>query len=168
MFVRSSAFNQVNGFDASFFAHMEEIDLCWRLQAAGFSVQYCGKSTVYHVGAGTLLKSNPHKTYLNFRNNLFMLYKNLDDAAFRQVYFIRMLLDGLAAVRFLLGSGGGKEMMAVVRAHSHFHQQKKELERNNNPLPNGYSANIYSKSILVDYYLRGKKTFRSIKDSFPR
>ena len=76
MFVRADVYNQLGGLDEQFFAHMEEIDLCWRMQLNGFSVYYCGQSTVYHVGGGTLAKNNPRKTYLNFRNNLLMIYKN--------------------------------------------------------------------------------------------
>src|SRR4029079_8986319 len=79
MFVRASAFHEVNGFDELFFAHMEEIDLCWRLRLKGYSIFYCPDSTVYHVGGGTLPKSSSHKTYLNFRNNWMMLYKNLSN-----------------------------------------------------------------------------------------
>jgi GT2 family glycosyltransferase len=158
MFVRASAFHQVDGFDENFFAHMEEIDLCWRLQSAGYSIHYCGQSTVYHVGAGTLLKSNPHKTYLNFRNNLFLLYKNIDKGSFNGIYFFRILFDAIAALRFLLGSGGAKEMMAVYHAHRHFHQVKNKLKRN----PSSSKRHIYPGSILWDYYLRGKRTFRQL------
>jgi GT2 family glycosyltransferase len=159
MFVRASAFHQVNGFDENFFAHMEEIDLCWRFQSAGYSVHYCGKSTVYHVGAGTLLKSNPHKTYLNFRNNLFLLYKNLDAKTFNDIYMFRLLFDAIAALRFLVGSGGVKEAMAVMDAHRHFHQQKKNLVKS----PSISRKHIYPKSILLEYYLGGKRTYNSLK-----
>jgi GT2 family glycosyltransferase len=159
MFVRAKVFHDVGGFDENFFAHMEEIDLCWRMQSAGHTIMYCGSSTVYHVGAGTLLKSNPHKTYLNFRNNLFLLYKNLSSRTFNDIYFARIIFDSIAAVRFLLGSGGVKEMMAVWDAHIHFHQQKKNLVKNTGP----FEKNIYNGSILFDYYLEGKKVFSKLK-----
>jgi GT2 family glycosyltransferase len=162
MFVRASAFHKVKGFDEHFFAHMEEIDLCWRMQAAGYEIRYCPRSMVYHVGAGTLLKSNPRKTYLNFRNNLLMLYKNLDAASFRKVYSFRFLFDMLAAFRFLFGKSGSKEMTAVIRAHLHFHQLKNKVDKNQNPLTSAFVANIYPKSILLDYFIGGKKTFLSL------
>jgi GT2 family glycosyltransferase len=159
MFVRASAFHLVNGFDENFFAHMEEIDLCWRMRSSGYSIHYCGRSTVYHVGAGTLLKSNPKKTYLNFRNNLFLLYKNLDSKTFSDIYLFRIIFDSIAAIRFLFGSGGYKEMMAVIDAHRDFHRQKKSLVRS----ASISRKHIYPKSILFDYYLGGKKTFSSLE-----
>ena len=161
MFVRADAFHKVNGFDENFFAHMEEIDLCWRMQSAGFTIRYCGKSSVYHVGAGTLLKSNPHKTYLNFRNNLFLLYKNLSPTSFTGIYIFRLLFDAIAAIRFLLGQGGWKEMMAVVNAHADFHRTKKKLQRN----PSFSRSNIYPHSILFDYYLSGRRVFSKLNFS---
>ena len=128
MFVRASAFRNVQGFDASFFAHMEEIDLCWRMQNAGGKIWYCPASKVYHVGGGTLHKSNPHKTYLNFRNNLLMLYKNLPESEFKKVFFFRRVFDFLAAIKFLFSSGGLKEMKSVLRAHKDFRRMKKNLK----------------------------------------
>ena len=158
MFVRASAFHEVEGFDELFFAHMEEIDLCWRMQSAAHTIHYCGQSTVYHVGAGTLLKSNPHKTYLNFRNNLFLLYKNLDKAAFNRVYLFRIIFDAVAAMRFLAGSGGAREMLAVFRAHAHFHQNKKRLKKNGLHL----QKHIYPHSILMAYYVKGIRSFKKL------
>jgi GT2 family glycosyltransferase len=158
MFVRASVFHAVEGFDENFFAHMEEIDLCWRIQSAGHTIRFCHSSTVYHVGAGTLLKSNPHKTYLNFRNNLFLLYKNLDTATFNNVYLFRIIFDSIAALRFLVGPGGVKEMRAVMGAHRHFHREKRKLKRN--PAP--FNKNIYTGIILFDYYLKGLKTFKNL------
>jgi GT2 family glycosyltransferase len=158
MFVRASVFHKVNGFDDNFFAHMEEIDLCWRMQSLGYSVRYSSKSTVFHLGAGTLLKSNPKKTYLNFRNNLFLLYKNLDNKTFNDIYIFRVLFDVIAALRFLVGSGGVKEAMAVLDAHRHFHQQKKSLVRS----ASVSRKHIYPNSILFGYYLSGKKKFKEL------
>jgi GT2 family glycosyltransferase len=116
MIVRSSVFRELGGFDPVFFAHMEEIDLCWRMLNAGHGVYYCGKSTVYHVGGGTLHKSNPHKTFLNFRNNLLMIYKNMDAESVDKTLRMRRFLDSIAAIKFLL-SGGLADFMAVRKAH---------------------------------------------------
>src|SRR5665213_1345257 len=93
LFVRASAWKEVGGFDEDFFAHMEEIDLCWRMRNRGWKVMYCGESTVFHVGAGTLSKQNPKKTFLNFRNNLVLLAKNHAPGWFGLKLFLRMVLD---------------------------------------------------------------------------
>ena len=102
MFVRADVWHQLGGLDGDFFAHMEEIDFCWRAKNKGYRVEYCPKSTIYHVGGGTLPKSNPRKTYLNFRNNLSMLYKNLPASRRFRVLALRLLLDYVAALKFLL------------------------------------------------------------------
>ena len=165
MFVRASAFKEVNGFDETFFAHMEEIDLCWRLQKAGGSIWYNPQSAVYHVGGGTLHKSNPHKTYLNFRNNLLMLYKNLSEKEFQKVYSMRVAFDFLAAMKFFFDSGNLAETKAMYKAHEDFRKMKR--------IPSGPShvsvenddkirRLIYPKSIVKGFYLGGKKTFSSL------
>ncbi len=114
--VRKSAFDSVGGFDDDFFAHMEEIDLCWRFTGKGFSIQFTPKSTVYHVGGGTLAYESPFKTYLNFRNGLYLLIKNLPTSEIKKKIFIRVLLDWLSAFYFLL-QGKGKQFIAVFKAH---------------------------------------------------
>ena len=158
MFVRASAFHTVNGFDELFFAHMEEIDLCWRLQLAGHSIYYCPDSTVYHVGGGTLPKSNVHKTYLNFRNNRIMLYKNLSDKEFSDISAIRLLLDWIAAIKFMFTSGGIKEMNAVFQAHRDFKKIKHKIKRTGNESQTHHLNDvIYQRSILTDYFFSGKK-----------
>ncbi len=122
LFVRSAAFWAVKGFDERFFAHQEEIDLCWRLQNEGHSIFYTGRSKVYHVGGGTLNKQSPQKTFLNIRNNLTMLLKNLPVEQLFWVLPVRMLLDGLAAFYFLLKQGPA-HFWAVLRAHFSFYTQ---------------------------------------------
>ena len=162
MFVRSSAIKKVNGFDEKFFAHMEEIDLCWRLQKAGGSIWYCPESTVYHVGGGTLHQSNPHKTYLNFRNNLLMLYKNLPEKEFKQVFSYKLMFDTLAAIKFFASSGNLHESSAVSRAHGDFRKMKNEVLKSPDGNREEISKVIYQGSILKAYYLEGKKYFSEL------
>ncbi|MCU7613819.1 glycosyltransferase family 2 protein [Chryseobacterium sp. GMJ5] len=122
LFIRSRDFWNQDGFDARFFAHQEEIDLCWRLKNSGRKIYYTGKSTVYHVGGGTLNKQSPQKTYLNIRNNLLMLLKNLPFSSIFWVIIARMILDGLAAFYFAY-KYGFSHFWAVLRAHYGFYMQ---------------------------------------------
>lgn len=120
-FIRAEVFNDLNGFDEDFFAHMEEIDLCWRAFNKHLKICYVGQSTVYHLGGGTLNNLNQKKTYLNFRNNLFLLTKNASGHLF-VLLFIRLVLDGIAAFRFLF-SLQPEHFLAVVKAHLNFYKQ---------------------------------------------
>ncbi|GAB3291351.1 glycosyltransferase family 2 protein [Hymenobacter tenuis] len=122
MLVRASAWHQLGGLEARFFAHMEEIDLCWRFQNAGYEVWYHGSSTVFHVGGGTLHKSNPHKTYLNFRNGLALVFKNTHSAELAGVMISRVALDWVAALRLLM-QGATADCQAIFRAHWDFVKQ---------------------------------------------
>ncbi|MCQ2278148.1 MAG: glycosyltransferase family 2 protein [Bacteroidales bacterium] len=158
MFVKAKVWKELRGLDGDFFAHMEEIDFCWRAQNCGYRVQYCPQSVVYHVGGGTLPKSSPFKTLLNFRNNLCMLYKNLTDKRLGKVIRRRMVLDGVAAVKFLL-SGNGAEFKSVWVAHHKYRDQKESLKRKRSQLPHLEPSTIYQGNILLDYYFKGKKTF---------
>ena len=118
-FIRAQVFKTLGGFDPKFFAHMEEIDLCWRAKNLGLSVTYIGTSTVYHVGGASLEASNPKKTYLNFRNSLYTLVKNTHHPLLI-VVFIRLILDGIAGIRFLL-QGQPKHIVAILKAHGSFY-----------------------------------------------
>ncbi len=122
LFIRSEDFWSMNGFDERFFAHQEEIDLCWRLKNTGKKIYYTGKSKVYHVGGGTLNKQNPQKTYLNFRNNLTMLIKNLPASGIISVIFSRLVLDGFAGLYFGY-KDGWSHLWAILRAHFGFYGQ---------------------------------------------
>lgn len=122
LFIRSKDFWNINGFDERFFAHQEEIDLCWRLKNEGRKIFYTGKSTVYHVGGGTLNKQNPRKTFLNFRNNLTMLVKNLPAENLAPVIFSRLVLDGFAGLYFGY-KNGWSHLWAILRAHFGFYGQ---------------------------------------------
>lgn len=122
LFIRSKDFHEQNGFDARFFAHQEEIDLCWRLINSGKKIYYTGKSKVYHVGGGTLNKQNAQKTYLNIRNNLSMMLKNLPFPKLIWLIFFRLCLDGIAGIYFGV-KNGFPHLWAVVRAHFGFYGQ---------------------------------------------
>lgn len=158
MFVKADVWKELGGLDGDFFAHMEEIDFCWRAQNCGYKVQYCPKSVVYHVGGGTLPKSSPFKTFLNFRNNLCMLYKNLTDDRLSKVINRRKLLDYVAAVKFLL-CGSSKECSSVFEAHRKYSEQIDSLRNKRSQLPHKEPDTMYHGLILTDYYLRGRKTF---------
>ena len=163
MMVRSSVYHELQGLDENFFAHMEEIDLCWRMQRAGHQIYYCGKSTIYHVGGGTLPKNSPRKTYLNFRNNLLMIYKNAKPEEFKRIYFSRTILDFVAALKFLF-TNGYADFKAVLKAHRDFHTLKKKYnpEKGEHFSIDAYSF-IYKGSILWDYYLYRHTNFAALK-----
>ena len=166
MMVRSAAFRNAGGFDGRFFAHMEEVDLCWRMLSRGGAIYVVPQSKVYHVGGATLNKSNPHKTFLNFRNNLLMLYKNLPDGELRRVMRIRAVLDYVAAFKFL-ATGALGDFKAVLRARREYRQLRGEYEivREQNlaatqvPVIRERAAF----SLLWQYYVKGKKYFSQLK-----
>ena len=141
LFIRSEDYWQQNGFDARFFAHQEEIDLCWRLKNDGKKIFYTGKSTVYHVGGGTLNKQSAQKTFLNMRNNLTMLVKNLPVSKVFWIIFSRLILDGAAALYFAF-KNGVPHLWAVLRAHFSFYAQlPKTLQlRSKNQIRNYYQS----------------------------
>jgi GT2 family glycosyltransferase len=163
-FIKSKAWKAVGGLDADLFAHMEEIDLCWRLKNLGYHVVCCTDAEVYHVGGGTLNANNPYKTYLNFRNNLVIMQKNLpaSDAYFR--IFIRMWIDLTAWFRFLL-KGQPKFTLAISKAHFHFLRDlnKTALKRAKNQLPLLQHSGVYKRSIVYSYFINKIKQFQSLK-----
>lgn len=166
LFIRSSDYWNAGGLDASFFAHMEEIDLCWRLNARGRKLVCLPESTVYHVGGATLQEESPRKTFLNFRNNLLMLYKNLSENEFKRIYTQRKALDYLAALQFLI-SGKRPNASAILKAHREFRVIQKEYvkERDNNlqRTTNSPIKTIYQGSILYNFYLKKRKIFSDLK-----
>ena len=162
MFVRASVWHELGGLDGDFFAHMEEIDFCWRTHLAGYRVRYCPQSTVYHVGGGTLPKSSPFKTELNFRNNLSMLYKNLPDGRRGWVLAMRVWLDRVAALKFLLEGHKG-EYQAVRKAHRQYRQWKPALRAKRARNGNHPVSGVYQGLLLLEYYLLGRKTFAALK-----
>ncbi len=155
-FIRKTVFNELNGFDADFFAHQEEIDLCWRAFNLGYKVKYNSQSTVYHVGGATLQKSNPQKTYLNFRNSLLMLLKNLPKKQLLPILFSRLMLDGLAGIMFIL-KGQFNHCWAIIKAHFVFYYL---IPHNFKKRKNTQQNNYYKvKSIVFNYFINKKKTF---------
>jgi GT2 family glycosyltransferase len=163
MIVRASLYHQLGGLDADFFAHMEEIDFCWRLKNAGYKVMYEPSSVVYHIGGGTLPKSSARKTYLNFRNNFSLLYKNLPANRLWKVIVIRLLLDGIAGFKFLF-STGMPEFLAVLRAHWSFYRNIPSLRAKRRAIQPGPVGHIYQRSLVFQHYIRGKKKFSELGD----
>lgn len=160
MVVRAGMFRELGGFDGKFFAHMEEIDLCWRAQLRGYRVWIEPRSRVWHLGGGTLPNNTPRKIYLNYRNNLAMLYKNLPAGRVEAILFLRMVLDGLSALVFLL-QGRPDFFREVFRAHMDFHRRRDELREQRRRIQDGAVASprmIYGGSIILRYLL-GKRRF---------
>lgn len=168
MIVRSDAWKKCGGFDADFFAHMEEIDLCWRFQKAGYRICFIPDSVIYHIGGGTLAYNSPLKTYLNFRNSLFLLYKNLPDKKFNRVLFIRKLLDGLAAIFFLM-KGSVESVKAVWKAHMDYYKAIPSLKEKRNIAretdDDKSQELILSKSIVFEFYIKRNKTYNKLTSS---
>lgn len=162
MFVRSKVFHESGGLDDDFFAHMEEIDLCWRMKNNGYKIMVCPTSKVYHVGGGTLPKNSPRKTYLNFRNNFSLLYKNLPSNRMFQVFTIRLLLDGVAGIKFLL-EGGFADFTAVIKAHFYFYRNIPKLNRKRKLLKQNKVSQVYEGNIVVQHYLKRKKKYSDLK-----
>lgn len=166
LFVRTAVYKEAGGLDAGFFAHQEEIDLCWRLRSRGYRIVCAPQSLVYHVGGATLEVESPRKTFLNFRNNLLTLYKNLPERELGHVMRVRRWLDYVAAARFLLG-GHLRNAKAVYDARQAFHRlrpsyaprRKENLEKTVlDPIPQ-----IMTSSLLFQFYLQGKKVASALR-----
>jgi len=166
--VRADDFKKVGGLDEDFFAHMEEIDLCWRLKNAGKKIMFSHRSVVFHQGGGTLSKINPQKTYLNFRNNLFLLLKNYRYGNLFFKMFRRMALDGLAGLKFL-SQGQLSHFRAVLRAHVSFYKNCGKFLRKRKNLsatikdPNG--TGFYQKSVVWQYFINKHRKFSDLDQS---
>ena len=165
MFVRTEAFKTAGGFDGDFWAHMEEIDLCWRLKSRGYKIIYQPQSVVYHLGGGTLSYGSPKKIYLNFRNNLYMLFKNLPKHQFKRIFLARMILDGVAALKFILGFNF-REFWAVLKAHASFYRNlgkliPKRKETQKHVMVKDHKE-VYSKSIMWNFFILKKRKFSDL------
>ena len=166
LFIRSEIFFKVGGFDDDFFAHQEEIDLCWRVQNSGYRVVCEPKSKIFHVGGGALPKSNPFKTFLNFRNNLYLIVKNMPDNECRKVLFVRFFLDIVAAVRMLFQGNSG-EFKAVFRAYREFLHNKKKMKQKRtefNRKPSKQITGMFCGSIVLKHFFGKKQTSNEIFD----
>ena len=150
LLVRRDIYIKVGGLDARFFAHQEEIDLCWRLRSRGYGIVCIPQSVAYHVGGGTLPKESPRKAYLNFRNNLLLLYKNMPEKRFSRVMFWRRLLDAAAALHFLAG-GHWAVCKAVLRAHLDFRRMRKDFKEDRDK--NQAATVVPADKILSPVYL---------------
>lgn len=162
LFIKRKCWIEAGGLDADFFAHMEEIDLCWRLKNHGYKIFYCPSSVVYHVGGGTLAAENPHKTFLNFRNNLVMLQKNLPASRSVFIIFLRFWLDLLALLKYV-SAGKMQNAKAVSQAYIHFFR---DLSANKHKIVTDTSkfnkAGYFNGSIVWEYFVKGKKRFNEI------
>lgn len=166
MFVRAETFWKVGGFDDDYFAHMEEIDLCWRMKNIGYQIYVEPKSHVYHVGGGTLNKLSPRKTFLNFRNNLITVTKNASSRLLFFKIFYRMILDGIAAFKFLF-EGSGSHFIAVIKAHFSFYRHlpstlRKRKAMRRMPEFNDSTFGIFKKNIVYLHFVKGVKHYSEL------
>lgn len=162
LFVRSDVYRVMGGLDDDFFAHMEEIDFCWRIKNAGYKIKCCPQSVVYHIGGGTLPKQNSYKTFLNFRNNLFLLLKNLPEERLTRTFVIRFFLDIMAAGSFLL-QGHFKDFTAVFKAMAAFYKNYNYCKAKRNTMPKLAYADTFPKSVVFLHYFKRKKVFDGTK-----
>jgi len=159
LFIKSDLFKKLNGFDELYFAHMEEIDLCWRAKNLGYAIQYVGSSEIYHVGGATLENSNPKKTFLNFRNSLFTLTKNADGFILGKI-FVRLILDGIAAIKFLI-EFKPKHTLAILNAHFSYYYHLNQVLTQRKSIKN--RIKYYSRtSIVFDYFVNRKTEYKSL------
>lgn len=166
MIIKSKIFWEAGGFDNDFFAHMEEIDLCWRIKNLGYRIFVIPQSKVYHLGGGTLNKINPHKTYLNFRNSLLTLLKNHPPQKIFMKIFLRLVLDGIAGLKFLL-EGHGKHTLSVIRAHWYVYKNGKKFWKKRQQFEAQHQVQytlspILHKSMVWQHYVSGRKYFKDL------
>lgn len=160
MFVRKNIFYELAGFDEDYFAHQEEVDLCWRAQNKGYKIFYVGASSVYHLGGSTLSNMNPKKTYLNFRNSLFSITKNLSIGRALVIIFARLLLDGVAAIRFIF-QAKFKHCIAILRAHLSFYRQFGKMNRKRQ-MTNSSKKYYIIKSIVWSHFVHHVTKFNEL------
>ncbi len=165
LMIRSDLYKRAGGLDPFFFAHMEEIDLCWRIRSMGYRVQFCYEATVFHVGGGTLPKNDHNKTYLNFRNNIILLYKNLPSTRLFRVLLPRLILDYISMVQFLARFELWN-FFAVIKAHifllGHVRSVRRLRKNNLAICEPAVHPEIYNRSIVYNFFLKGKKYFREL------
>ncbi|MGI9530415.1 glycosyltransferase family 2 protein [Lutimonas sp.] len=160
-FIKSDIYHELGGFDEEYFAHQEEIDLCWRVQNEGHHIKYVGRSEVYHVGGATLKESNPHKTYLNFRNSLFTIAKNVPKRFVFIVIFFRLLLDGVAGIKFIIELRP-VHTWAIIKAHISFYWHLRKMLKKRRALSFKQTNYFYCFSIVWEHFIKRKKKFSQI------
>lgn len=160
-FIRADVFKKLQGFDEDYFAHQEEIDLCWRVQNEGYTIKYAGASTVYHVGGATLEESNPRKTFLNFRNSLLNVVKNVPKEWFLFVVFSRLILDGIAGIKFILELRP-IHTWAIIKAHFSFYKNFNKFLKKRKKLQKKSDYNLHT-SIVWQYFILGRKKFNQLR-----
>lgn len=167
LFIRSKNYFESGGLDEDFFAHMEEIDLCWRMKNMGYKVMYCPHSLVYHVGGGTLSKISSAKTFLNFRNNLILLCKNHAAEYFRIKMLFRLKMDVIAGLKFIF-SGDFNHFLAVLKAHGSFfisiRRTLKKRRAMQKRISHYTTSAVYKKSIVWEYFVKGKRKFSELDE----
>lgn len=167
--VNAKLYHELGGLDKDFFAHMEEIDLCWRMKNMGYKIMYFPNSVVYHIGGGTLSRINPRKTFLNFRNNLFLLVKNYHSGNLPVKLFFRSVLDFIAGLKFL-SEGNAKHAWAVVKAHYYFYKNlnlmlsKRKRLKEKVITPN--ITGLYNRNVVFDYFLNRKRKFSELDKKY--
>jgi GT2 family glycosyltransferase len=167
LFIRADLYHKLGGFDEDLFSHQEEIDLCWRMKLIGHKVMFCSASEVMHYGGGMLPKSNPFKTYLNFRNNLIILCKNHPSRTLLWKLFVRMVLDGVAALRFLF-MGKSADTIAIIKGHLHFYKSLPKTLRKRKALKSHDLqpvSCIYKRSIVKKYFIQNRTHFSQLNSS---
>jgi len=161
LFIRSTVYHEVGGLDEDYFAHQEEIDLCWRTQNLGYKVKYVGSSSVYHVGGATLKETNPHKTFLNFRNSLLNVVKNVPKERFLFVIFSRLLLDGIAGIKFIIELRP-IHTLAIIKAHISLYKNSIKFLKKRKKLQKK-SSYFKHTSIVSQYFIFHRIKFKNLK-----
>ena len=162
LFVRAEAFWKAGALDDDFFAHQEEIDLCWRMKNMGYKIICVPASVVYHVGGGSLPQGNPRKTYLNFRNNLMMMFKNLPGATLLPKLLFRFILDGIAAFHSVYKNKNFNDLAAILKAHFSFYAAIPSLIKKRKQIPHTSSAHLTDVNILWEYFFKEKKKYSEL------
>ena len=160
-FIRAKVYHQLGGFDEQFFAHQEEIDLCWRTQNEGFIIKYVGNSTVYHIGGATLHEADPRKTYLNFRNSLFTAFKNVPKRYLFFVIFSRLLLDAVAGIKFSIELKP-LHTWAIIKAHLSFYRYIPTMLKKRLKISYKRTTYFHCRSIVWQHFILGRKKFEQI------
>ncbi|HLP21847.1 MAG TPA: glycosyltransferase family 2 protein [Chitinophagales bacterium] len=164
LFVRSEVYWQAGALDEDFFAHQEEIDLCWRMRNMGYKIICVPSSVIYHVGGGSLPQGNPRKTYLNFRNNLMMMFKNLPASTLLPKMLWRMVLDGVAAFHSISKNKNFNDFQAILKAHFSFYAAIPALLKKRKKIPHASSVHLTPINILWQYFFKGKKLYSDLPD----